>query len=199
MRSKDIFQLLIVEGLGGTFSALFVAAGTMPVAHGPTESVGLREALCGDPVIHRAHRNSIKDVQMNSIHLGICFFDAVFVVVIWSMIGYLDHLDTPLRPSLLRSAALMLRFQCPRNSRTTLETSGSRVLAPFAHCEIANVDEGSLKDLNIFCVFLLLCLHQSFNFGFEMSTWHNLLEFPGMSEGQPSEAAVPLGLESGMP
>ena len=32
-----------------------------------------------------------------------------------------------------------------------------------------------------------------------MSTWHNLLEFPGMSEGQPSEAAVPLGLESGMP
>ena len=65
MRSKDIFQLLIVEGLGGTFSALCVAAGTMPVAHGPTESVGLREALCGDPVIHRAHRNSNKDVQMN--------------------------------------------------------------------------------------------------------------------------------------
>lgn len=36
----------------------------MPVAHGPTESVGLREALCGDPVIHRAPRNCI--------HLGIC-------------------------------------------------------------------------------------------------------------------------------
>lgn len=47
----------------------------MPVAHGPTESVGLREALCGDPVIHRAPRNCCKDVQMNSIHLGNCFFD----------------------------------------------------------------------------------------------------------------------------
>ena len=68
-------------------------------------------------------------------------------MVIWSMIGYLDHLDTPPRPSLLRSAALMLRFQCPRNSRNTLETSGSRMLAPFAHCEIATADE-SFESLN---------------------------------------------------
>lgn len=122
----------------------------MPVAHGPTESVGLREALCGDPVIHRAPRNCCKGVQINSIHLGNCFFDVVVfvratVVVIWSMIGYLDHLDTPPQPSLLRSAALMLRFQCPRNSRNTLETSGSRMLAPFAHCEIATADETALK------------------------------------------------------